>query len=528
MVLPNMRGIVSNFRIFLVLYRWFICLTICLFYITAIPDSTLLFLLLSLLFAVNIVVSILLFRPVSQKKQILLAVFDSLISAFLIVMTDGWSSPLVYQAYSSLLLFAFQMWGVPLLAYALLFFLTTMLVPTDPSNAIILDETMTKQLHIIMQGFTFVTLYLLGSYVVSYLLKQYRNALLLLRFLRSVPAVVQTADIAAHVEVLLIRILEVQHVFFYDSLEQEHSGEWLKALYRTKVVEQQRTNAFPLQKAGVVSPTCDHEDGYYYYPLLENGSLAGIIVIPLEEKRSLTRTDLFFLNVVSCVVKLHLRLISLKVETNEAAHSYLRKKLAQDMHDGLAQQLFFLSAQLFRMKQNMQPLHNDELASAMEEMEQQVKECHLEVRDVIANLRDEYEPCHIFDAVRKLLGRTTANSSLHLEYVTKGRVVKENVLVEEAIYRFVEESVYNVLKHARADELHVVLEATAVQWTVTVRDNGRGFAVQEQAHRKERFGLIGMKERVERVGGTVTIHSEASKGTLVVAVIPRWGYTTNG
>lgn len=524
-----MRGILNHFRIFLVLYRWFVCLTICLFFTMVQSDSTLLFSLLTLLIFINILVSILLFRPFTYKKQLVIAVLDSIISAVLLVKTGGWSSPLLHQAFSSLILLSFLVQGFPLLAYVLLFFLTTLLLPLIPGDVLILDSSMTSHLSTILQAFTFVTLYIVGCYVMSHLFKLYRHGLLLLRFIRNLSSIVSLTDLTSQVERLIARILDVHAAFFFYAQDQEHSCEWQKALYRAKLLEQQKLGVIEPDKASIVHSfqSMGLEDRFYYFPLLAGGKQFGCFVIPLEEKKSLLRSDLFFLNVLLCVLKLYLNLVQLKVETVEVAHEQMRKKLAQDMHDGLAQQLFFLSAQLFRMKQSLQPLHHDEVAAAVEKVEEQVKECHLEVRDVIANLRDEYKPCPIFDAVRKLLARITANSSIQLEYDTRGRVVKENVLVEEAIYRLVEESVYNVLKHANAEKLTVLLEATAIQWTITITDDGIGFDTNERTYPRKKFGLLGMKERVQRVGGTVSIHSGVSKGTQVIAVIPRWGDSTN-
>jgi NarL family two-component system sensor histidine kinase LiaS len=204
-------------------------------------------------------------------------------------------------------------------------------------------------------------------------------------------------------------------------------------------------------------------------------------------------------------------------------HMEVRKKMAQDMHDGLAQQLFFLSAQLYRIKQGISQVITEQMAAAIEQMEEQVKKCHLEVRGYIHYLRDDREASHLFDAVRQLLERITAGSGIEIQYTTRGRVVEESLAIEEAIYRFVEEATYNVMKHASATRVEVNLEVTAVQWTIRLRDNGVGFSPELCKQKAGSFGLVGMNERIQRVGGTVTIRSHPKAGTEVAAIIPREG-----
>jgi two-component system sensor histidine kinase DegS len=78
--------------------------------------------------------------------------------------------------------------------------------------------------------------------------------------------------------------------------------------------------------------------------------------------------------------------------------------------------------------------------------------------------------------------------------------------------------VQNVLKHANAKEIKVKLEMAQEQITVLVKDNGQGFNIDER--KDESFGIIGMRERVELLGGKISINSKIGKGTTVLIKVP--------
>jgi two-component system sensor histidine kinase UhpB len=95
--------------------------------------------------------------------------------------------------------------------------------------------------------------------------------------------------------------------------------------------------------------------------------------------------------------------------------------------------------------------------------------------------------------------------------------------VEIVVYRVVQEALTNVLKHADARGVSVVLDHAATQFRVIVEDDGKGFDTQAFDRSKRatsRFGLSGMRERLARIGGTMMIESTPSAGTSVFIQIP--------
>jgi signal transduction histidine kinase len=88
-----------------------------------------------------------------------------------------------------------------------------------------------------------------------------------------------------------------------------------------------------------------------------------------------------------------------------------------------------------------------------------------------------------------------------------------------AIFRTFQEILTNIARHANASSVKVKLGRTPAGVMLTVSDNGRGF-LPSDAEREKSFGLLGMRERAESLGGILTISSTISVGTTVTVVLP--------
>jgi signal transduction histidine kinase len=95
---------------------------------------------------------------------------------------------------------------------------------------------------------------------------------------------------------------------------------------------------------------------------------------------------------------------------------------------------------------------------------------------------------------------------------------------ENSLYRIVQESLNNIIKHADATGFEVCMDRTERQIVLTVKDNGKGFAVDSAANsnprQKSGFGLIGMVERAKLFGGQAVIESTENAGTKVLVILP--------
>ena len=92
--------------------------------------------------------------------------------------------------------------------------------------------------------------------------------------------------------------------------------------------------------------------------------------------------------------------------------------------------------------------------------------------------------------------------------------------VETALYRVVQEALTNVLKHAGARRVNLVLQRSAGQVAAVVEDDGRGFDPESAPAAGNRLGVLGMRERAALVGGSLTVESAAGRGTTIIVRVP--------
>ena len=100
------------------------------------------------------------------------------------------------------------------------------------------------------------------------------------------------------------------------------------------------------------------------------------------------------------------------------------------------------------------------------------------------------------------------------------------------LYRVAQEGFTNIQKHAQASRVQVSLDFDAEKARLSIRDNGCGFdaerRLQQKAGTQEGYGLRGIRERIELVGGNLQLESQAGRGTRLSVTVTRTGIATPG
>jgi signal transduction histidine kinase len=204
-----------------------------------------------------------------------------------------------------------------------------------------------------------------------------------------------------------------------------------------------------------------------------------------------------------------------------------RARLARDMHDSLAKTLrgIALSAAALPAWARRDPKRAaeeaDRIAAAIETASR-------EARGIITGLRDESLTWPLPEAVQRAANEWRKGSGEDIEM--RCVVDPDADLAQTARYEalsILSEALTNVSRHAEATEVEVALKAGDGVVTLSVRDNGRGFAHDAGTRaglvalaREEHYGLVGLHERAERVGGQVSVESMPGEGTTVAVQIP--------
>lgn len=205
-------------------------------------------------------------------------------------------------------------------------------------------------------------------------------------------------------------------------------------------------------------------------------------------------------------------------DSRRAAVMAERNRLARDIHDTLAQGFTGVIIQL----QAAADARSRGLAVEADEHIQRAgdlaRDSLGEARRSVRALRPRtLEKMHFCDALRALLGKITAGTPLRAELILHGEPWPMLPEWEENLLRICQEVLTNALRHARASQLDAVLTFSSAGLRLDLRDDGCGF---DPAARHEGFGLLGMGERVEGMGGRLTIESGPGKGTVILIHLP--------
>jgi len=198
-----------------------------------------------------------------------------------------------------------------------------------------------------------------------------------------------------------------------------------------------------------------------------------------------------------------------------------RTRLAQELHDTVEQTLTGLALQLgIAVKLHAQ--NPEEELNHLELARKFLLRSQAEVRQSVWDLRKLVQ--EQFDLPSALLenARRVANySSIQVTLETRGAVRVLPEVVEETFLRISHEAFTNVIKHARATAVNIQLEFEPQRVVLRIQDNGQGCVPETAAGPEEgHFGLLGIAERVKRVGGHFNLVSAPEKGTTVQVEIP--------
>lgn len=198
-----------------------------------------------------------------------------------------------------------------------------------------------------------------------------------------------------------------------------------------------------------------------------------------------------------------------------------RTRLANDLHDSLEQTLTGLSLQLqaadlFRAEEPERSIQHLQLAQQF--LDRSREDLHRTVWDLRAI---GMEGKGLVEALREKTRAMTMGSPVVVEVTAAGEQQPLPDFIAGNLLLLAQEAVTNALKHAKASTIRVVIACSAEGGALSITDDGTGFDPETAPDQREgHFGLQGMRERVKRLRGTLSIHSEPGHGCRIHAFIP--------
>ncbi len=204
----------------------------------------------------------------------------------------------------------------------------------------------------------------------------------------------------------------------------------------------------------------------------------------------------------------------------ELATTEERNRIAREIHDSLGHYLTVVNIQLekaitFRTK------NPEEAEQAVVNAKRLANEALEEVRRSVGTLRKTQSAFSLKSALGEMLENMQGHT-LSIDLIINGSengFSSENLMI---LYRGAQEAMTNIQRHSKATKATLALDFTAQEGKLRVSDNGRGFKTDTlQPGIQGGFGLLGLRERVELVGGSLAIESQPEKGTSLTLSVPK-------
>ena len=200
------------------------------------------------------------------------------------------------------------------------------------------------------------------------------------------------------------------------------------------------------------------------------------------------------------------------------------KQIAAELHDGVGQYLTFVNNRILQIANSMNGEgKKEELIGVSRNLVISVDE----IRRIMSKLYPhQLERLGFTKAVESLISRVKADSGLKISSEIENI---DNLIPSEYqinLYRIIQESLNNIIKHAKADNIKISLYTDSLMIYLRIEDNGTGFAAGkgEQDFSASGYGIEFMKERVRIIGGKIKIDSGSGNGTIIIITIPKLKY----
>jgi len=199
-----------------------------------------------------------------------------------------------------------------------------------------------------------------------------------------------------------------------------------------------------------------------------------------------------------------------------------RKRISRELHDEIAQTLTGINVRLAALKteatHNTKGLQN-KISSTQRMVEKSVDIVHRFARELRPTVLDDLG---LIPALHSFVKGFSKQTRIHVALTVYAAVEQLDSVKRTVLYRVAQEALTNVARHAHASRVDLSIQKIPRAVCLTIQDNGKSFSVERVLHakRNRRLGLLGMRERVEMVGGDFRVESAPGQGTTICARIP--------
>ncbi|MGD8403075.1 MAG: sensor histidine kinase [Anaerolineales bacterium] len=196
-----------------------------------------------------------------------------------------------------------------------------------------------------------------------------------------------------------------------------------------------------------------------------------------------------------------------------------RARIARELHDETSQVLTAFTLELATLRELT--LQKPKVKNIVDKLQELSKQMSQSLYAMVHDLRPaQLDDLGLVPALQSLLDSEYGPKGLQIEFEVTGSKNRLDSLIETVLYRVTQEALTNVTRHAEVNEASLQLDYAEDAVTLRVQDAGKGFDPNEPLHPPRGWGLEGMRERVESVGGQLILKSATRNGTTVEVNVP--------
>jgi PAS domain S-box-containing protein len=253
-------------------------------------------------------------------------------------------------------------------------------------------------------------------------------------------------------------------------------------------------------------------------PSFVAGKPAAAFVIRFEQRRQFRPEELDLAQALGNQAMLAMQLTRLSEESRRMAVGGERNRMAREVHDTLAQGFTGVIVQLEAAAEAMAQSLPEKVTGHLARASALARESLHEARRSVRALRPQaLAETSLSAALQTLFVNMTSDTPVAAKLIVEGERRQLPQEWEDNLLRISQEVLTNVVRHSGATEFHGRLSLDNKRMSLHLRDNGTGF---ETGRKHEGFGLQGIRERVQTMGGQLAILSEKGKGTSISIVLP--------
>ena len=253
-------------------------------------------------------------------------------------------------------------------------------------------------------------------------------------------------------------------------------------------------------------------------PTLVGGRVRGFIGIRHGDRPAYRPEEIELAQALAHQAMLAIQLNEFAERSRQAAVLEERNRLARDIHDTLAQGFTGVIVQLEAVEDAIACCRRKEANAHLQRASELARRSLNEARRSVHALRPEaLQGGNFWEALKGLIKNTTAGTALHTTFNLQGKMRHLPLVWQENLLHIGQEALTNALKYAHPRNFETRLTFNKKEVRLELRDDGDGFKIKE---RHDGFGLTGMRERADQMGGKLKITSARGKGTKVVVSLP--------